>query len=582
MLSMYFGIIGRNKKTNLNIKVNRYVGMNQDFNLVDQIIKKQDHKKLITVKSLLLRELPFLKDHAFNGRIVVPAVLLLEMMAQNAKLLFPEHQLTKVNSIDFKGILNLKEDLEMKVITEIVCSELNSDSAVIEGMIYYELMNQRLQMKRRKVIAKFEAILRPVDYIGEQENVFPFFPVSDLIIEKEEIYPDLVGIGESFNHLDSVLQLSPEKGITGQLIKRNTKENQIPRDQYLLGDLFIRDSAYHLASIFGNHVVGGFNIPFHMSDIHFNKSLGDKSYFCAAHILEHTDTESAYSLKIVDEKGSVAESYGRISYTYKVDILGDSRVEENIIKRMERIRELGDLEKAIQQQVEFIGIWSVTMVEKIEAFLKKLLTNDEIAIYNKYLRGKSRLDFLGGRILSKLNILYAMNKWPITLSDFTDLNIKRTENGAPELLIKENINKPLFSISHKTNYIFCAAQNHGSLGIDLEEISERLIKVKEKYVSKEEEEILLSCNRDSANLYPSLIHLYTALWASKEAIIKYLNKSFYDIAKNAILTKIEKNTFYFIYNQNDDSLLLKTVHFTYSNYVFSIITGEIDGEKPSN
>ncbi|GMT49514.1 MAG: hypothetical protein IEMM0008_1053 [bacterium] len=556
--------------------------MSQDFNLIDQIIKKQDHEKLVTIKSILLKELPFLREHAFNDRIVVPAVLFLEMMAQNAKLLFPGHQLTKVNYIDFKGILTLKEDIETKVITETVCSELNNDSAVIEGTIYYELMNQRLQMKRKRVIARFEAILKPDDYLGEQENIFPFFPVSDLVIEKEDIYPDLVGIGESFNQLDSVLQLSSKKGITGQLIKRDTGENQVYTDSYLLGDLFIRDSAYHLASIFGNHVVGGFNIPFYMSDIHFNKSLRDKSYFCTAHVLEHTDTESAYSLKIVDDEGSVVESYGRISYTYKVGILGDPVVEGKIIKRMERIRELEDLKKAIQQHVELVAIWSVTMIEKIETFLKELLTNDEIVIYNKYLRKKSRLDFLGGRILSKLNILYAMNKWPATRSDFTDLNIKRTENGSPELHIKESITKPFFSISHKTNYIFCASQTHGPLGIDLEEISERLIKVKKKYVSKGEEEILLSCSRDSANLYPSLTHLYTALWASKEAIIKYLNKSFYDIANNAILTKVEKNKFYFIYDQNGCSLPLKTVHFTYSNYVFSVITGEIDGEKSSN
>ncbi len=543
----------------------------EGFNLIDQVLNKQANKELKTSVTIDLNEMPFIKDHAFNGRIVTPAVLFLEMIAQNAILLFPDHRMTFIKHIDFQGFLWLNEGTETPVITEIKVSDLKSDSVAIEGMIYYEHFNKTRQIKRKRKIAIFEALLKPANYQADLAYQFPFFPVSDQIIEKEEIYPDLVGLGESFNQLDSVLQLFPKKGITGLLLKTNGEKQSKPMN-WILGDPFIRDSAYHLASIFGNHVIGGFNVPFSMSEIHFAKALRDKSYFCLAQVIEHTPKESTYSLKVIDEHGFVVESYKRISYTYSVNIKND-RVADLIKKRMARIGELERLTQSIKQYVPDVGIWSVKMVKKIESFLLKHLTDYETAIYEKYLREKSRLEFLGGRLLSKLCLLQTMNKKVTSISDFIDLNIKRSENGSPRLFVKDFLNKtPFFSISHKNDYIFCIAQQSNKVGIDVEGISERLVKVKKKYVSGEEEALLLSHSHDTTDPHSLLIRRYTELWASKESIVKYLERGFLDVAQKAILKKIEDNEFYFVYNdQNGRPFPLKTVNFAYSNHIFSIL-----------
>ncbi len=541
------------------------------FSLIDQVMNKQNNKELKTTVTLDFNKMPFLKDHAFHGRIVTPAVLFLEMIGENALLLFPDYHMTSIKRIDFKGFLWLNEDKATQVMTEIKVSDFKSDSVTIEGTIYYEHFNKTRQIKRKRMIAIFEALLKPANYQADLYYQFPFFLISDQIIEKEEIYPDLVGLGESFNQLDSVLQLSPEKGITGLLLKTDDKK-QTESMNWLLGDPFIRDSAYHLASIFGNHVMGGFNVPFSMSGIHFHKALKDKSYFCLAQVIEHTSKESTYSLKIIDNHGLVVESYSRISYTYSVNIRNDP-VHELIKKRMARIGELESLTQSIQQYIPDVGIWSVNMVQKIESFLLKHLTNDEIAIYKKYLRKKSQVEFLGGRLLSKLCLLQTMKKKVTSMSDFTDLNIKRSDNGSPELFVQGYPKKmPFFSISHKNDYIFCITHPSRKVGIDVEGVSERLIKVKEKYVSGEEETLLLTDSPDARDSHSSLIRRYTELWASKESIVKYLDSSFLEVAQKAVLKKIEDKEFYFIYNDLDGrSIQLKTVNFTYSNHIFSIL-----------
>jgi phosphopantetheinyl transferase len=133
------------------------------------------------------------------------------------------------------------------------------------------------------------------------------------------------------------------------------------------------------------------------------------------------------------------------------------------------------------------------ITNKCEAPLEKYLTENEIVYYEKLKTSLKKKQFKLLRILRTMSL---------GLSE-----IKYKDFGAPYLLDQNNY----ISISHKNNYVVFGYSTF-KIGLDIEEISGKVKKVRSKFLTDHE----LNEFSNETDL------VYTQLWAAKEAIYKIM------------------------------------------------------------
>jgi holo-[acyl-carrier protein] synthase len=214
-------------------------------------------------------------------------------------------------------------------------------------------------------------------------------------------------------------------------------------------------------------------------------------------------------------------------------------------------------------------ICNISFVRENLTLLLGKLTENEKYLYDKYLREEAKYEFLGGRLLVKRCLLKEINKDKNRNLGFLDIDIRRDENGTPVLYVRDI--KPdnlYFSISHKKNYIFCAVDPVRVIGVDVEKIGGKLEELKSYYMSSEEEGVILdyAAGKESPLLY------YTALWASKECLVKCLKKNLWEVFRKVRLTGIEENRYLLKYVADDEVYNISSDNFMYDGYIFSIVS----------
>ena len=136
------------------------------------------------------------------------------------------------------------------------------------------------------------------------------------------------------------------------------------------------------------------------------------------------------------------------------------------------------------------GIWKM---EEDEIKLRKMLV-DEISVPRSN-PGK-RTEFLSVRVLAKF-------------MDINPLSIDYLPSGKP--CIKDG--KTFISISHTKGYVTLMLSNLQHIGTDIEQISERILKVSDKFMHPQEEMVLSKLTGDK--IIALLLH-----WSAKESLFK--------------------------------------------------------------
>jgi 4'-phosphopantetheinyl transferase EntD len=144
--------------------------------------------------------------------------------------------------------------------------------------------------------------------------------------------------------------------------------------------------------------------------------------------------------------------------------------------------------------------------------------SSETKVYNSYKLAKRRAEFITGRICAKIAVrnFYSLGcKTPIQKEPY-EIEIGAKENGRPFVcnLDYSGLPIPEISITHSKDFaVATAAQSH--CGIDIQRSKQTLLRVKEKYCTTDENQLLQS-------LLPGeeQITRLTIIWAAKEAAIK--------------------------------------------------------------
>lgn len=163
-----------------------------------------------------------------------------------------------------------------------------------------------------------------------------------------------------------------------------------------------------------------------------------------------------------------------------------------------------------------LAVWQITEShDELQALLpSEILTDAELAGIS---HPQKRIEFF----CSRLTIRHLAHKLGIKY-----LGIKKDENGKPYLVGSEW----QFSLTHTAGYIAVVMHESQPLGIDMEQPSEKLLRIAHKYLS-ESERIDANSDLDKLCIY----------WSAKEALYKLYGKRKVIFIDNLLITPFQKD-----------------------------------------
>ncbi|MCF6188707.1 MAG: polyketide synthase dehydratase domain-containing protein [Desulfobulbaceae bacterium] len=244
---------------------------------------------------------PWFKDHCFNGRIILPAVEILLLLAAEV------HKNKKYPGIDVR----VMEDARFVRFLEIPPHSTSIEALVDcsrtdNGSIRARLLS-RVQFKTMARILEHGEVLFPASRSGGTDTVIHPEPLNGTETEvgAEKIYRDLVPFGPAYHTLQESLFLSA-RGASGTLKAPALPETGIMEQ---LGSPFLLDGALHAACVHGQQYVDfiPFPVGFKRRVISMPTRPG-KNYQTTVLLIARTEDELVYDLDIFDKNGTVYET----------------------------------------------------------------------------------------------------------------------------------------------------------------------------------------------------------------------------------------------------------------------------------
>ena len=195
---------------------------------------------------------PYLHDHHFEGKIVLPAVEVLIVLAKVAKINFPQVNISSLHKARFFRFLSISPDAQFR---EVFVDIETADDGVIASLV-------------TSIKSKDGTISRTVEHARVEfaaadsapSFVPPFRVVNKLkgnciSVPSTTIYRDLVPLGTAYQNITGDLSVSPE----GALAYVSGGGNET--DENLLGSPFPLDAALHAACVWGQRFADIFALP---------------------------------------------------------------------------------------------------------------------------------------------------------------------------------------------------------------------------------------------------------------------------------------------------------------------------------
>ena len=185
-----------------------------------------------------------------------------------------------------------------------------------------------------------------------------------------------------------------------------------------------------------------------------------------------------------------------------------------------RLAELS--ENLFQEALPSVAILSLTTIDRItDQELNNWLDKKEIQQLTTYTHNKRNREWLGGRICAKegLHIFLRQREKMEHIPHYPQCRVRNEESGRPYFaaLAGGNFSLPELSITHSKG-LAAALISPSHCGIDIQYASEKLPRVKKRFCTPDEEQLL-----QDALPQLSVLSQLTVLWAAKEAVKKMLS-----------------------------------------------------------
>jgi hypothetical protein len=209
--------------------------------IVPQINKKNRYPSAMEVS-------PYLRDHHFEGRVILPAVESLIALANVVKLNFPQIRINCLLRASFPRFLSIAPETQRLVV--FVDIE-NGGNDTITAVLLTSIKSKKNAIRRTLEHVR-------VEFATEDSAPCPTVPFR--VVEKLEgkcisipaatIYRELVPFGAAYQNIIGDLVISPE-GTLAYLSGGNYEA-----DENVLGSPFPLDAAMHAACVWGQRFSG--------------------------------------------------------------------------------------------------------------------------------------------------------------------------------------------------------------------------------------------------------------------------------------------------------------------------------------
>ena len=333
----------------------------------------------------------------------------------------------------------------------------------------------------------------PLDVASAPEGVC--IPVA-----QDKIYPDLVAFGPFYRNVIA-LHITPQGAVAE--IRNPVVEDAGAASSNLLGSPFALDAAFHVACVWGQRFAGivAFPVAVDLRRIYV-PTLPAETYFVHVMPVQVDPALLIFDLRIYDREGCLHEACSGVRMR---DVSGGKIGPPEWIKT-------GAQPEAADRIAGACRASAVIELAALAPFAEKTLSEPE---RNRYagMRGRRRKSYLAARLACKrISRLLSGNDTQTAPEDITTVCADRPH--VPCCPLTDGRSSYPCSVSHDDRFAVAVAADR-RVGVDVEKMSERLLKSRSLYMS-EQEQAALDSLLDATETA-------VRIWSIKEAVAKALD-----------------------------------------------------------
>jgi hypothetical protein len=245
---------------------------------------------------------PWFADHCFNGKIVLPAVETMLLLATEVAATHPEIDPRVMDQVRFARFLEIPANSSrVEALLEYRKHE--------DGSVHAKLLSRRQGKAMARLQEHGEILFAPAGKNDAPMAEYVPAPPADpeMTIPAEQVYRELVPFGPSYHTLQETVQLCGQ--VAWGRLKAPNFSHAPDRVRDLVGSPFPLDGAFHAACVLGQRAADFVPFPVGFDRrIISRPTLPGGNYRTRVQLLSQTNDELLFDLQIFDDQGQIFES----------------------------------------------------------------------------------------------------------------------------------------------------------------------------------------------------------------------------------------------------------------------------------
>lgn len=486
---------------------------------------------------------PYLRDHRIDGKIVLPAVEILQHLAASVKAHRPDAAICRMVAAKFERFLPIPED--SSVIEACHELEIHENGRLVSRLTTRSVI-PGTGIKRTRAHAQVEFTAPEVSRPPLPMDMAAALDGVSFEILASKLYSELVPFGPAYQNIIGSLFLT-ESGAVAQICAAGHEAASA-----LLGSPFPFDAALHAACAWGQrfHHLTAFPVGFEERII-FEPTAPGEIYHCRILPVAPTGDDLIFDIWIYDAVGRLREAIRGVAmkeiFPGRIAPPGWIRSEEAIPLA------------AIREQCRDVAVIDrQTMAD----FAHLTLTVPERERMGK-MGNKRQTDFLAARLVLKLLSRKLAGGDMATLA--SAIHTVSPDGIRPRCIVA-GANDPVFcSVSHDSRFAVAVAGD-GEIGVDVERLSDKVLTARRIFMSEEE----LALTKGSPL---GIVQASIRVWSIKEGIAKATGRPLAESWKKVKVECIEQ------YGSllTVEGVRYTAFHDTVDDHIFTVVKREMPG-----
>jgi phosphopantetheinyl transferase len=486
---------------------------------------------------------PGLRDHHVEGRIVLPAVEALQVLAETFKRFREDLDVATMTKARFDKFLYIEPGAaEIQAFVDIdgykngdITARLLTRSRSHMSSITRIKEHASVRYPRQKPVLENQ----PLDMSAALEGVCVEIP-------RNRIYRELVPFGPTYHNIRDTLLISKD----GAIAEIGAPPNlTLPGDAGYLGSPFPLDAAFHAACVWGQRYERTVAFPVEIEQRRIiDRTRPAETYFCRILPAGKERDRLIFHIWIYDEDGRLRE----VAFGVHMRDVSSGRM-----KPPGWLMEKGDTEPLAELKHRCHAL-SLIELKTLMPFAGQTLSELEQKRYKKMGNDRGR-SYLSARLACKrISRTLSGNDMQTPASGIT--TVSPPDLVRPCCLPAGGSSALSCSVSHDRRFAIGVAAD-ARVGVDVERMSGRVLKSLSLYMNEEEQGLLHRTKLDK-------IEAATRIWSIKEAAAKALDIPLADSWNRIRVTVVGpyESTY-----QIDDGPPVMAIHDVVGEHVFTLV-----------